>query len=389
MTAATGPRGDAVSDRSAAERRAIETARAFVVEHVLPHAAAWERGTGDALEALAAAGRLGLAGLQVPEEHGGSGLSFSCKLRVAEVLAAADFGIAMALVNTHNVADALAREAAPEVARLHVPGLLAGQRIGCTALTEPGAGSDFAAIATLARQEEGHWRLDGRKAWITNANHADVAIVYAQTQPGSGAAGIAAFVVDANRPGFHREPGLDVGAVRSMGTGGFRLEGFVCRAEEMLAPPGQAFKPILNAINGARVYVAAMCCAMVDEALRAAAAFGAQRKTFGRTLHEHQGWRWLLAGAAVDLAAARALVDVAARSVETGADAQSEAAAAKVFATRMAQTHLAALLHALGAEGLSERHPLLRHLAAAQVAGLVDGSTEMLLERVARKLGAS
>ncbi len=377
-----------MSEPSPAERRAIETARAFVAEQVLPYAALWERGTGDAREALAAAGRLGLIGLQVPQAHGGWDLPFTCKLRVAKVLAAADFGIAMALVNTHNVADALARDAAPEVARRHLPALLAGQRIGCTALTEPDAGSDFAAIATLARQEDGHWRLDGRKAWITNANHADVAIVYAQTQPGSGAAGIAAFVVDASRPGFHREPGVDVGAVRSMGTGGFRLEGFVCRAEEMLAPPGKAFKPILQAINGARVYVAAMCCAMVDEGLRAVAAFGARRRTFGRPLQEHQGWRWLLADAAVDLAAAQALVDAAAQRIDTGADAQGAAARAKIFATRMAQTHLAALLHAMGAEGLSERHPLLRHLAAAQVAGLVDGSTEMLLERVAKELQA-
>jgi len=378
-----------VSEISPAERRVIETARAFVAEHVLPYAALWERGTGDAREALAAAGRLGLVGLQVPAAHGGAELSFTCKLRVAEVLAAADFGIAMALVNTHNVADALARDATPGVARRHVPELLAGRRIGCTALTEPGAGSDFAAIATLARQEDGHWRLDGRKAWITNANHADVVIVYAQTQPGSGAAGIAAFVVDAHQPGFHREPGVDVGAVRSMGTGGFRLEGCVCRTEEMLAPPGQAFKPILQAINGARVYVAAMCCAMVDESLRAVAAFGAQRRTFGRPLQEHQGWRWLLADASVDLAAARALVDAAAQRIDTGADAQGAAARAKIFATRMAQTHLAALLHAMGSEGLSERHPLLRHLAAAQVAGFVDGSTEMLKERVAKELRAS
>lgn len=122
-----------MSEPSPAERRAIETARAFVAEHVLPYAALWERGAGDARDALAAAGRLGLVGLQVPQAHGGSGLPFTCKLRVAEVLAAADFGIAMALVNTHNVADALARDAAAEVALRHVHGLLAGQRIGCTA----------------------------------------------------------------------------------------------------------------------------------------------------------------------------------------------------------------------------------------------------------------
>jgi len=378
-----------MSELSPAELRVIETARAFVAEHVAPHAAAWEREQGDSRDALAAAATLGLLGLQVPVPHGGSGLSFTCKMRVAECVAATDFGIAMALINTHNVADVLAREAAADVALRYVPDLLSGRSIGCTALTEPGAGSDFAAIETRASRVAGGWRLDGRKAWITNAAHAGVVVVYAQTEPGSAAAGIAAFIVDADREGFHRDPRTSMGAVRSMGTGGFRLESYHCRDDEMLHPPAQAFKRALHSINGARVYVAAMCCGMVAESLRAAAAFGRERRTFGKSLHEHQGWRWSLANAAVDLDAGRALVDAAAARIDAGTDVQGAAARAKIFATRMAQTHVAALLHAMGAEGLRDQHPLVRHLAAAQVAGLVDGSTEMLLERVAREVRAS
>ena len=378
-----------MSELSAAELRVIETARVFVTEHVAPHAAAWEREQGDSCDALPAAGRLGLLGLQVPAAHGGSGLSFSCKMRVAELLAAEDFGMAMSLINTQNVADALAREAPAEVAQRYVCELLSGRRIGCTALTEPGTGSDFAAIQTRASPVAGGWRLDGRKAWITNAARADVLVVYAQTRPDSGAAGIAAFVVDAKREGFQRDPRTSTGGVRSMATGSFRLESYVCREDEMLHPPGQAFKRILNAINGARVYVAAMCCGMVGESLRVASAYGRERRTFGKSLHEHQGWRWSLANAAIDLDAARALVAAGAARIDAGADAQGAAARAKIFATRMAQDHVAALLHAMGAEGLREEYPLLRHLAAAQVAGLVDGSTEMLLERVAREVQAS
>ena len=110
------------------------------------------------------------------------------------------------------------------------------------------------------------------------------------------------------------------------------------------------------------------------------------RHSFGKPLHEHQGWRWSLADAAIELEAARLLVDAAASRIDSGSDAQAAAARAKVFATRMAGRHVAALMHAMGAEGLREHHPFLRHLAAAQVATLVDGSTEMLLERVARGL---
>jgi len=125
---------------------------------------------------------------------------------------------------------------------------------------------------------------------------------------------------------------------------------------------------------------------MVAECLRVATAYGAQRHSFGQPLHGHQGWRWGLADAAIDLQAARLLVDAAGTCIDGGVGARTPAAQAKVFATRMAGRHIAALMHAMGAEGLREQHPFMRHLAAAQVATLVDGSTEMLLERLARDL---
>lgn len=134
-------------------------------------------------QALREAAALGLTGICVPSAHGGLGFSFGCKARIAEMVASADFGFAMSMINTQNVADKLAREAHPEVAGEFVPALLAGERIGCTALTEPGAGSDFAAIRTTAIPKPDGWRLDGRKQWIINATEADVLIVYAQTIP--------------------------------------------------------------------------------------------------------------------------------------------------------------------------------------------------------------
>ena len=367
-----------------AEVRATEAAHAFVTAHVSPNVIAWDRGLADSRTLLADAARAGLLGIEVPVAQGGQGLSFGCKWRVAEILAAADFGMAMSVINSHNVANHLARAAAPELASRYVPMLLSGQRAGCTALTEPGAGSDFSAITTHARPVGDGWQLDGQKAWIVNATHADVIVVYAQTAPGSGAGGIAAFLVDGTREGFVRDPASDSGAARAIDAGGFRLHAYRCRASELLHPPGQAFKAALTSINGARIYVAAMCCGMVAECLRVASAYGSHRLTFGKALREHQGWRWPLADAAIDLEAARLLVEAAAARVDRGSDAQAAAAKAKVFATRMAGRHIPALMHAMGAEGLREHHPFLRHLAAAQVATLVDGSTEMLLERVAK-----
>ncbi len=369
-----------------AEQRAIDATRGFVDAHVLPNVQAWQLGHADSHSVLPEAARAGLLGLEVPVEQGGLGLSFGCKWRVAELLAAADFGLAMSLINTHNVANHLARSGAPEVVRHYVPALLSGQRTGCTALTEAGAGSDFSAIATLVRRVGDEWQIDGHKSWIMNATHADVMVVYAQTEPGAGARGIAAFVVDGTRKGFVRDAACDSSAVRSADVGGFQLQGYRALAHELLHPPGKAFTAALTSINGARIYVAAMCCGMVAECLRVASDYGATRHTFGKPLHGHQGWRWSLADAAVDLAAARLLVDAAAARIDSGSNAQTAAAQAKLFATRMAARHIAALMHAMGAEGLREHHPFLRHLAAVQVAALTDGSTEMLLERIAKDL---
>ena len=367
---------------TATEAALVASARSLARDHVTPHAAQWEREQRMGHEALQRAVELGLTRLQVPESFGGLAMSFACKVQVAEVLAGGDFGFTMSLINTHNIAAKLARDAPPELAQQFVPDLIAGRRLGCTALTEPGAGSDFAAITTLATRIDGGWRIDGAKGWITNAAVADVVVLYAQTEVGAGGRGIAAFLIDGRRAGFVREPAYALGGQNTIGTGGFRLDGYLAHETELLHPPSQAFKAALGSINGARTYIAAMCCGMVAECLRVAHAYGQQRHAFGRPLADHQGWRWRLAEAASELAACRLMVAQAAALVDAGADAQLVAAQAKLLATRMAERQIPALAQAMGAEGLREQHPFSRHLLGARVAALVDGSTEMLLERI-------
>jgi alkylation response protein AidB-like acyl-CoA dehydrogenase len=361
----------------------LARAAAFARDVVRPGAARWEAQMRIGREAIEAAAAIGLTGLELPIEWGGQGLGFGVKVQVAEALGAADFGFTMSLLNTHNVAVKLAREAPAAVAQRYVGELLAGRRLGCTALTEPGAGSDFGAIRTRATRLAGAWRIDGEKAWITNAAEADVIVLYAQTEAGSGGRGIACFVVDGRRAGFFRQPAYALSGQHAIGAGAFSLDGYEADDEEMLQPPGLAFKAALQSINGARVYIAAMCNGMVGEALQVALAHGRQRHSFGRPLAEHQGWRWRLAEASAELAAARLLVGQAAAHMEAGADAQLLAAQAKLVATRMAERQLPVLAQAMGAEGLRREHCFGRHLAGARVASFVDGSSEMLLERIA------
>lgn len=364
------------------EARLLEDTARLARELVAPNAARWERERRIGREGVDAAAAIGLTRLEVPVAHGGLGLPFSTKVKVAEILGAADFAFTMSLVNTANVAAKLARDAPESVAGRYVGDLVAGRRLGCTALSEPGAGSDFASIATSARRTGGGWRLDGAKAWITNASDADVLLVYAQTEPGSAGRGIAGFLVDGRRAGFVREPAFALGGQHAIGTGGFRLEGYEAADDELLQPPGRGFRSALASINGARTYIAAMCCGMVGECLRVAGAYGERRRTFGRALADHQGWRWRLAEAASELAACRLIVAQAASLVDAGADAQLVAAQAKWLATQMAERRIPQLAQAMGAEGLREEHPFGRHLHGARVASFVDGSSEMLLERI-------
>lgn len=364
--------------------RFLDDVRAFARDRVAGNAAIWARGTSPDPEIVLDAARIGLTAIEVPVEAGGLGLGFRAKAEACAIIAAADFGLAMSLVNTHNVAKRIASSAPSSAAQRFLPELLSGQMSACTALTEPSAGSDAAAMLCTARKTEDGWLLDGEKSWIVNGRHAGLSIVYAQCAEAGQASGIAAFLVDLKRSGCERYP-IDSGfSQASIGTGGFRLTNCFVPDDQLLLPLGTAFKAILQEINGARIYVAAMCCAMVSACLRLAQTYGETRKSFGKPLNQHPAWKEPLAECATSLAAAWALVETAICAIENGAEARHLAAAAKVNAVKLAQSDLPVLLHAMGAEGLRETYTFTRHIGAAQVAALTDGSTAMLLDRLGR-----
>jgi alkylation response protein AidB-like acyl-CoA dehydrogenase len=362
----------------------LANVRTFARTHVEKDAAVWARGhQPDPTVALRAA-EIGLTRMELPIATGGLGLGFRTKVEAYAIIAAADFGLAMSLVNTHNVTKRIAMTVPEAVARALLPDLIAGRASACTALTEPSAGSDVAAMRCIARPTDGGWHLDGEKTWIVNARHAQLAIVYAQTGEPGNSSGIAAFLVDLTKTGCERYAVESGFSQVSIGTGGFRLNQCFVPCEHAILPAGTAFKAILDEINGARIYVSAMCCAMVSASLGLARTHGEARTTFGKPLDQHPAWREPLARCATQLAAAWALVEAAIVATENGADTRHLAAAAKVNAVSLAQAQLPAMLHAMGAEGLRESYPFARHIGAAQIAALTDGSTAMLLDRLAR-----
>ncbi|MFO1081653.1 MAG: acyl-CoA dehydrogenase family protein [Reyranellaceae bacterium] len=364
------------------ERSLVARAREFAEAEVAPNAARWEWERHYPLETLRAACRAGLHTIELAREHGGQGLSFSCKMRVFEEIARHDFAFAFALINHHNAVARFARDGQPaHVARL-LPRMIAGEVIGCAGLSEPGVGSDFGALEMSAVRVDGGWKLNGAKAWITNAAVAGLSVAYAQTDSALGYKGIACFAIESDRPGFVRDRPFELHGGHAIGVGGFHLVDYLAPDEAVLHPPGRAFKAALAGINGARTYVAAMCCGMLQAALETAVRYTQQRRTFGQPVLQHQGVRWKLVDAATDLEAARLLSYRAARLIDEGGDAVLPAAHAKKFATEMALRRIADCIEAMGANGLRAEYPLARHLACAKIAAYTDGSIEMMNERI-------
>jgi len=361
----------------------VKRAQAFALSHVAPNAARWAREGRMQVEALQAAAAEGLLGFQTSREWGGSEFGFHDKLRLLEALSRHSYDFAFSLTNTAGCASRIAQEMSRAVAQRYVPAMLKGERFGGSALSEPGAGSDFAGIKTRAVKDGDDWVLNGEKGWITNAAFGDVFITYAQIDPAQGWRGIGSFLVDGRREGFARSPAEALTGGGVIGAGGFALKNYRVQADEVVSTPGQAFRRAMAGVNQARTYVAAMCCAMVEVCLETAIAYGKTRQAFGGPLAAKQGWRWMAADIATDVEAGRLLVAKAADLIARGEDAALASAHAKKFATRMAIGRISDACQLMGAAGLREDYPFLRHLASARVANYTDGSTEMQNERIA------
>lgn len=359
------------------ETHLVEIARTFAAEHITPHAADWELNRAVPVTTFREAARVGLTGVLVPKALGGHGASHMAAAKVLEELAGACFAFTFGLWVHNNLLNSIARNGTPEQIAHYVPTMLAGERIGAFCLTEPGAGSDAAAITTRAEEAPDSWRLSGHKAWVTNGVQADVFGVYAQTNPAQGWRGIASFLVSGDAPGLVREAPYTLLGGHAMGVTGLRLTDCPVPETDLLFGPGDGFKAAMRGITMARTFVGAGCCGILTSSLRTALTYGAKRQAFGKPLLSFQGLQWELADVATDLEAARLLTYQAAAALDRGEAAIAEAAHAKKFASRVALTGVSQCMQAMGAVGLRTDTPLARHLATAKMTHYLDGATEI------------
>jgi alkylation response protein AidB-like acyl-CoA dehydrogenase len=368
------------------ENKLVEIAGQFAQEVVAPKAAQWEAERRYPREALTAACEAGLGGLLVPTELGGQGAGFAATAQIVEVLAAADFGFTFPLIVHNNLAGSIARNGTDAQKHRYLPDMVAGRRIGAFLLTEPGAGSDAAAIATQAAKSGSGWTIEGEKAWVTSGIAADILSVYVQTDPAAGWRGIACFLVDADSQGAERGAPYSLIGGHAMGVSDFAFKGCAVGDDALFIPPGQGFKAALGGIDIARANVAMASCGMLEVALETALDYTSLRRAFGQASSEFQGLQWELADVATDLEAARLLARQALAQFDAGGDSAVAAAHAKKFATRVAFKGIHTCMQAMGAVGARADYPLARHLAAVKLAEYMDGTTGIQNVVIARSL---
>lgn len=365
----------------------VETARAFAREHIDPKAAEWERDRRLPRETITAAARAGLCDLLVAPQRGGKGQGIDGMAGVMQALAAGDMGFAFALVCHNNLAGSISARGSEAQQDAYLAPMARADLLGAFLLTEPEAGTDAAAIRTRATRDGDGWLLSGEKAWITNASDADLLCVYAQTEPGSGPRGIAAFLVRADQPGVERGAPYHMFGAHATGAGGFTFRDVRLDAGQLFLPPGQAFRAAMAAIDIARVVVSAMCAGMLRRGLEIAVDYLRNRDAFGGPLSDKQGLQWMLADVATDIEAGAALTARATAAIDAGDPGAGVLAAhAKKFATRVTMSGLSDCMQALGANGYRQDWPLARHLASAKMAQYLDGTTEVQNIVIARGL---
>jgi butyryl-CoA dehydrogenase len=355
-----------------------DNVRRFADEVVRPRAKEIDRTGEFPRRFFDQAGELGLAGVAVPEEHGGAGMDTVSYCLVIEEIsrACANSGVILS-VNNSLVCDPLLKFGTEEQKRQFLTPLASGRKLGCFGLTEPGAGSDAASLRTLARRDGDGYVLDGNKVFITNGTHADLALVFATVDPARKHRGITAFVVPTDAPGFHHGQHETKLGVNASGTTELSFAGVRVPASHRLGEEGEGFKIAMAALDGGRVGIAAQAIGIAQAALDDALAYSQQREQFGQHLSDFQAIQFYLADMATELDAARLLAWKAAWAKDHQKRYTLEAAQAKLFASEMAQRVTNKALQIHGGYGYSREYNVERYFRDARITEIYEGTSEV------------
>ncbi len=377
-------------EESAEERQVLGPLREFLREEVAPGASERDRTGTFPWTLVRRMAELGVFGATAPEAYGGAGLSARTFARMVEEIAYVDGALALTVASHNSLALAHILLAGNEAQKAEfLPKLAQGEVLGAWALTEPGSGSDAAALKTKAEEVEGGYRLNGTKQFITQGSVAGVYVVMARTDPPQGQKkhlGISAFAF------FRPEKGLRVGkkeeklGLKASDTAQLFLEDLFLPKEALLGPRGQAFYHVLQVLDGGRIGIAAMAVGLGRAALDYALRYAKEREAFGRRIGEFQGVSFKLAEMATGLEAARLLYLKAAALKDAGRPHTLEAAQAKLLASEVAVRACDEAIQILGGYGYIKDYPVERYWRDARLTRIGEGTSEILKVVIARRL---
>ncbi|WP_213663239.1 acyl-CoA dehydrogenase family protein [Stutzerimonas stutzeri] len=369
------------------QRMIRDMARDFARREIAPHAQAWEKAgwIDDAL--VAQMGELGLLGMVVPEQWGGSYIDYVAYALAVEEISAGD-GATGALMSIHNSVGCgpLLNYGSQAQKDEWLAELASGRTIGCFALTEPQAGSEAHNLRTRAELVDGHWVLNGSKQFCSNARRAKLAIVFAVTDPELGKKGLSALLVPTDTPGFAVERSEHKMGIRASDTCAVSLSDCRIPQENLLGERGKGLAIALSNLEGGRIGIAAQALGIARAAFEAALRYARERVQFGKPIAEHQSIANMLADMQTQLNAARLLILHAARLKSAGLPCLSEASQAKLFASEMAEKVCSQAVQIHGGYGYLEDYPVERYYRDARITQIYEGSSEIQRLLIAREL---
>lgn len=355
-----------------------DMARDFAQEQLAPYAPEWDKNSTFPKDALQQMGELGMLGMIMPEEYDGAAADYISYSMALEEIAAGD-GATSTIMSVHNSVGCMPiyKFGNDEQKQKYLPAMARGELLGAFCLTEPQAGSDAAALKCKAVKDGDHYVLDGVKQFITSGANADIAIVFAVTDPSAGKKGISAFIVPTNTPGYVVASIEHKMGQKASDTAQIVFESCRVPAENLLGNEGDGYKIALSNLEGGRIGIASQCLGMARAAFEAARDYAKERIAFNKPIIHQQAISFMLADMATQLDAARLLVHRAALLRDQGKPCLSEASMAKLFASEMAEKVCSSAIQIHGGYGYLSDFPVERIYRDVRVCQIYEGTSEV------------
>lgn len=374
-------------DLAPEQQQIRQMVRDFAAAEIKPHIMEWDEAQTFPLDVIKQLGGLGLLGAIFPERYGGAGLSYIDYVNVLEELAACESGIALAVAAHNSLATGHIYLAGSEEQRQrYLPRLTSGEWLGCWALTEPGSGSDAAGLVTTAVREGDEWVLNGTKNFITNASHAQVAVVLAVTDRNDSKRGVTAFAIEMDRPGIRAGKKENKLGMRTSDTAELVLENCRVPHANVLGEIGYGFIDAMKVLDGGRISIAALSLGIARGAYDAARKYAAERQAFGKPIAHFQAIQFMLADMATEIEAARLLCYRAAALKDAGEKTTQWSSMAKLYASEVAVRATEKTVQIFGGYGFIKEFPAEKYYRDVKLCTIGEGTSEIQRMVIARNL---